>query len=303
MYIFKNEISSIELRQLPAGACLVEVKIEGEGDVFSFRDKGIITLGHHPLHPALVDEIATRTTCEQALALVSARPDWEPTQIIRPIRPVNMDDVLACLIVDPETREIVLSSSLLPRLIFEISVTDLRGPSGYGFLEKLSHGKLLLNAIYNKFEPDPARAGRMTDEELKEKFFAMREYIYESCRSDSLEPEEVQMVPADYEVLRENGTTVMVFGRKGWCFDELYRKGYVRVIVLGENPDGTTRCTIGQASPLYLKNGLLVPTPPIPFDKLAEIEPGWGGRATIGGSPRKGGTKLSPEEIWEIAKL
>jgi hypothetical protein len=311
--LYLNNLAE-DLKVLSEGAAVVEVKV-GKGDFFALRERGIVLLGHHPGDGGLFGEIAYRSTAEQAVALMAARPDWVPSMIVRSLRPINSDDALACAVLDPETRERVLHSKNLPRLLFEIGITDLRGPSGFSFVEEKSGGmRCLLNAVYNRMEPDAM--AKASDEQMIEKAKAFEALL---ARMDELEPEEAVRVHAEYKVVRDtrsaDGATIMVDVTKGWAFDELYRDGYDRVIVLGRNSDGTRRCTVGQAKPLVLKKGLLVETPPLDFKRATALETdmrkcsvsqlpqgGWGGRATIGGSP-KDRTELTPDQIWDLFVL
>jgi len=100
-----------------------------------------------------------------------------------------------------------------------------------------------------------------------------------------------------------------VGGGKGWRMI-IERGPYARLslmrslvrayVAVRENPNGTWTYSIGKMSPFV----------PFPIEALyaalnleegiADGENGWGGSNTIGGSPREGGSRLSPAEVERV---
>jgi len=293
-------VENLQADELHPGDCVIELPLDGEaGDRFSVRERGIVTLGHHDRGPDLaagVDLCALTCAAWQAYLLALLHPDWRPRRIVRPSWPVNFDDVLAELLVDPATRPRILALKVLPRLLHEIAVTDVAGPAGYRALAAGFNDRLLLHALRQ-------RVGEETPLPLNNRLSAGRQRRERLCRAlldaDRLVPCAAPVEADDHCILREDGETLMVQAETPGAMMHYYAQGYRRVIVVTpRGADGRRRCTVGQAGALAVDDGgMLAPQPVIDWDRANAREPGWGGRTTIGGGPRAG-SLASDNDLW-----
>ena len=293
-----NFVRSSFGRELQPLDCLIEVPIEGEsGDHFELRGRGIVSLGHHPGTPVAGDAFALTTVAWQAYILASACPSWRTDRIIRPLSPINLDGVLAALLAHNRTRVATFKLACLQRLLSEISLTDVLGPLGYEALEWQGRNASLVNAINN-------RAGNPTVRNFVEARDRHETLAHLILSADKLQPEPRRTSNPPVHIFRDDGVTAMAVCHEIGGLRSLYHVGYAcGIVVTPKNAKGLRRCTIGRAAPAVTDiHGRLLPPPSISWEALNALEPGWGGKATFGGSPREG-TRLTDDEIWERARV
>ncbi len=300
--LFLDRVSRSELKP---GDCLVELPIEPiRADLFSITRDGTVSLGHHPSSLSGSESAdAFQLTCAawQAYLLVTAQPTWAPKRLLRSIWPVNLDDVLAMLLVDPATRPRVLALRSFDRLLREVSTGDSLGPLGYRGLEAMGGGKALVGAIANA-----SRAPRLSrdSDRLDAARSRCRALMEAMLGADTLDPTAFVHNPPGIVVIRSNGASVLAECDGGGGADALYRLGFARVILVDRADNrGRRRCSVLQVSAFRVDSeGVLRPLPAIDWNQANLLEPGWGGRSTVGGGPR-GGTSLSLDLLWEAFKL
>lgn len=293
--IFATSLSYNDIRP---GDCLVELPIDEEdnGDRFAILPDGIVCLGHHAGKADFPGSDVFGLTCSawQAYLLVLAFPGWSPKRIFRPIRPVNLDDVMACMLVNTDTRKKVLSLRSFHRLINEIACADVLGPVGYTGLEREGGGKSLVNRMKTVVPPVQI----LSEQNSRGRYSDLERAV---LSIDLSSPESSSALESQYRIVRDDGLTVLVESTDPGAMKELYKIGYTRVILIQPpHSEGRRFCTVGVVNPLGLgDNGLLSPNREIDWSRVNRVEPGWGGRTAIGGGPREG-TRLSDEALWDL---
>jgi len=289
-------VDSLSGNRLRPGDCVVELPINGErGDFFSVRPEGVVTLGHHLSAPVdYTGADAFQLTCAawQAFLLAVQYPNWRPKHLWRPIRPVNLDDTLAVLLADPAMRPRLLALPHLPQLLHEIALTDIAGPLGYQALEHINDGCSLVNAI-KRAHPSQ----RFADH--RQAAIAQHAALAAAMMNESLKPMPSSMNKVCMRIIRSSSNSAFAECDQYGALAALYRQGYQRAIVVSSAEQyGRRHCTIGQNRAFgFSDQGKVKILPPLDWRTVNALEPGWGGRSTIGGGPRQG-TKLSDEMIW-----
>jgi hypothetical protein len=100
-----------------------------------------------------------------------------------------------------------------------------------------------------------------------------------------------------YHITPDTGKNWVMVTSDTYIFDLVYKDGYTRIITWKQMADKTYSYTVGKKSEF-----VDFPVREI-LDTLNEIEPGWGGGSTIGGSPRHqdgSRSRLPPEKVVEI---
>ena len=290
--------SNIAAESLQTGDCLIELPIDAElGDTFTIREKSIVTLGHHPGQQC--SEFSSyQWTCAawQAYLLAITQPHWQPFRILRAEWPVNLDDTLAALLVDPDTRHQVLALACFDRLLNEVAATDVLGPSGYLGLENRQNGRTLVNAINNRLSR-PSLSSVAADSAVK-RHAEIAKLILEA---DRLTAETIKQTPVSVTILRKSNSTVLAECEQPGSMAFLYSKGFSRVILIAPTgQDGSHRVTVGQNCSVFSdEKGQLQSLDKIDWSLVNTMEPGWGGRETIGGGPREG-SRLGVDQLWEL---
>lgn len=112
---------------------------------------------------------------------------------------------------------------------------------------------------------------------------------------------ESEAVP--YEVFRRGTGGWVMVECQGWVFRTLYQDGYTKGVTYRQLPDGSWQYSVGKKSDLvqgfpigpHSREGTIL-------HHLANLEPGWGGGSSIGGSPRNAdgsSSRLAPGEVFE----
>ncbi len=107
--------------------------------------------------------------------------------------------------------------------------------------------------------------------------------------------------PVRYETIFEESEFIVVTSKQ-FLGSTLYDSGYDAYAVYVRNDNGSYKWTLARASE-YVPFDI-----PGAFAELNELEEGigddnsWAGRATIGGSPKKTGSRLTPEQVVEVLK-
>ncbi len=107
-----------------------------------------------------------------------------------------------------------------------------------------------------------------------------------------------QQKHGEYKILRNQNGYVVAETDDPHAFTAIYQAGFDRIVLVRPQNDNSLAVTLAKRSDFIEKFNLIKI-----YEKLNEIEPGWGGSGSIGGSPRNGDgsrTKLSIDKIIEI---
>lgn len=102
----------------------------------------------------------------------------------------------------------------------------------------------------------------------------------------------------EYKVLRNENDWVLVESNDPHVYSSVYQAGFDRIVLTRKQDDGSTAVSIAKKSD-FVRGFPLFKI----YEKLNELEPGWGGGSTIGGAPRNpdgSRSKLPLEKIIEV---
>lgn len=272
-------IDNIDPRGVALDGAVQGPRMGYAGDRWSFDHHG----GCHRL--------ITSATCEQVYRALVQGFDFTNRPVY--VNDLDGDTLLSIWLIESADR---VRWPQVRDLVRAVGAVDSHGPAGK--LE-LSEAELRLANIFfssrGVYSVIPRDAQKRFDEwsEIIAKGIKMIDALVEGYL-DNVEPD----AAPEYEELEAYKGLVMVKSAGFGAFEPLYRAGYTVVIVT----DGEGTFTVGKRSdlvnyplgPVAEKGTLLA--------QLAAFEPGWGGGSSIGGSPRPGGSKLDPDQVWEIAK-
>ncbi len=253
-------------------------------------------------HHARVDRLSTRSTCMQVLMAVTMglfdafEVDGEPTANIF----INDPDQDTCLAVwvlrNHEQCEGMKIHQPLARLLIGEDILDCTG--GAYPVQSDSHPMREQAWI---FEPyfDARAAGLLPTMDAS----GMGSIVHQvGERIDAYVRGEGQMIDLDtrYEEVGGGLGWKLIVEQGPHARTALFSAGVRAYVAIRDNGDATWTYTLGKMSP-YVR---------FPIDAiynalneaegLLESENGWGGSNTIGGSPREGGSRLSPSDLERI---
>ena len=107
-----------------------------------------------------------------------------------------------------------------------------------------------------------------------------------------------QQKHGEYKILRNQNGYVIAETNDPHAFTSIYQAGFDRIVLVRPQNDNSLAITLAKRSD-FIENFNLLKI----YEKLNEIEPGWGGSSSIGGSPRNvdgSRTKLKLECIINI---
>ncbi len=231
-------------------------------------------------------------TCVQVLDAILL--DFNPDGYTIYINDVDGDTVLAAaILLKPE----LAKNNYVQDIVRTIGIIDSHGAS-YPLQEKAETDyKIFMNNVVDKvFQlKKEKKYGEADLEELLSHCINKFEQMVEGKFKDYQEQQEISPV---YELIPEtNSDWIMIKTSTYNIFNQLYTKGYKKIIVWDKMPDGSYSYSIAKKSEF-----IDFPVKDI-LSKLNEIEPGWGGGSTIGGSPRNlngSRSNLEPQKIIEI---
>lgn len=135
----------------------------------------------------------------------------------------------------------------------------------------------------------PFKEWEMSEEELK----AAALKAVESLRAMVTTPRDT----AEYETIWASPDQKFAIVKSSqFLGTTLYDQGYDAYVAFTENKDGSLKWTLARASE-YVQFDI-----PAAMAELNQLEAGWGGRPTIGGSPKDSGSRLAVETVVEVLK-
>ncbi len=181
------------------------------------------------------------------------------------------------------------TSSVTSQFVAVAELMDRIGPMVTPSIPQLEHSVLLTaqNLI-------PFKEWEESDEKLSE----LGIKAVESIRGMATRP----LDQAKYEAIWEAPDKKFIIVKSGeFIGNTLYDQGYDGYVAFTSNADGSFKWTFARASE-YVPFDI-----PAAYAELNQIEgltsaTGWGGRTTIGGSPRASGTKMDPQKVLEVLK-
>lgn len=250
-------------------------------------------------HHAGCLRLVTKATCAQVLdALILG---LEPQAMTVYLNDIDADTVLAVWLLEhPEA----VTDPRVRNLVEDVGNIDAHGPSYFPFVRDQD---LCQRFFKGAMEPEARarREGFYTTVDLnvllRECLIRIDKLIF---RNKHFPLPRDRKVPR-YEITHRGQGWIMTHSNER-VFGTLYRDGYTRVVAYHpievRLPSGEMEHSWAYT---IAKQSDLVSGFPIPriLQRLAEIEPGWGGGSSIGGAPRRpNGSRsfLAPDEIFEL---
>jgi hypothetical protein len=262
------------------------------------RDGPYANFDHH----IGVDRLATRSTCMQVaiacrMGLFEVfRKNAVPHAHIY-VNDPDQDTCLAIWLVrHPDALDTLEVAEPLANLLVTEDVLDCTGGA-----YPVNPDRLAIREQAWVFEPyiRARYGGRLSTMAIPE----MRALINEVCGRITLHAEgrgSQLELDVGYDELGGGDGWRMIIERGPYARLQLMRSLVRAFVAVRENSDGTWTYSIGKMSPFV----------PFPIEALyaalnreegvAEGGAGWGGSNTIGGSPRKGGSKLTPADVERV---
>ena len=282
--------ATLNLADLAPGAVALDGCVQGpvmgdEQDRWSFD------------HHADCHRMITQATCEQVLTATRLGFKWEGRDIW--VNDLDGDTILSLYIVHLAVTGQLEAETTLTDLVRGVGMMDAHGPAAAVLLS--GDEPNLVNAFYQSIIYPTL--GRNVQER-----FGEWQALIETCNGllDQLLQGEVpetqsaeEPIESMIHIKKVGNLTLTIAECVGFGgFKTLYLKGYDVVILTTGAADGSARYTVGKVSDLvrFDLTALLA--------ALNELEPGWGGGSSIGGSPRlEGGvsSRLSPTEVFDLA--
>ena len=104
-----------------------------------------------------------------------------------------------------------------------------------------------------------------------------------------------------YKILKNSNGYVVAETDDPHAFTSIYQTGFDRIVLVRPQTDDSLAITLAKRSDFIEKFNLIKM-----YERLNELEPGWGGSSSIGGSPRNidgSRSKLSLDKIIEIIDM
>lgn len=251
-------------------------------------------------HHAGCLRLVTKATCAQVLdALILG---LDPSDMTVYLNDIDADTVLAVwLLKHPNA----VTHPRVRNLVEDVGNVDAHGPSYFPFVRD---SDLCQRFFKGAMEPE-ARARREGHYATIDLYHLLKDCLK---LTDKLIFHNKRF-PLPHRERKSNAYEITHRGH-GWVmshstervFGALYREGYSRVVsyhsVEVHRPDNSLERSYAYT---IAKQSDLVSNFDIPriLQRLAEVEPGWGGGSSIGGAPRRAnGSRsfLSPDEVFEI---
>ncbi len=281
--------ATVEFNDLPPRSVALDGYVQGpEVDLVQER----FSFDHHDRCLRLV----TRATCQQVLD--SLLLGFDPSDKSVFLNDIDGDTVLAVWLLKNPTR---VTEKKVRHLVESVGEIDAHGPA-YPALDPA-----LADAFYQgamREESTLRRSGEYQNCDLEALLNSCLKGVDDLLDGSLKLPESSPSLP--YEITHTGtGGWVMVEGN-GPIFMDLYQAGFTRIITHRPLEVGGWQYTVAKKSDLVpcfavgpmSKPGTILAT-------LADLEPGWGGGSSIGGSPRHedgSSSKLSPEEVFQLVE-
>jgi len=247
-------------------------------------------------HHADCHRMITQATCEQVLTATHLGFKWDGRDVW--VNDLDGDTILSLYIIHRAVGCELERGTTLVDLVRGVGMMDAHGPAAAVLLS--GDEPDLVNAFYQGVIYPTL--GRNVQERFNE-----WDHLIETCFhliddlvGGMLEVAEADAEPVEVLQTEKVGNLSLVIAEcPGFGgFKSLYLDDYDVVALVTDAADGSRRYTVGKVSDLvrFDLTALLA--------ALNELEPGWGGGSSIGGSPRlEGGvsSRLSPTEVFDLA--
>lgn len=292
MRVVINRGKVVSLNELPQKSIALDGYVQGpeidaENERFSFdhHDKCV--------------RFATRSTCGQVLDALSLGLDISGFTAY--VNDIDGDTVMSVwLLMHPEKH----TQDNVRRLVEQVNHMDAHGPSYGGIDQSIIHSFFegVMEPVARTHRDKSYETCNLTDL-LSECLVNLDKYFI----GELSVPHPFDLAGKTYKLLHHSTDHDFVIVQSDvFIADKLYADGFKRFVQATELPNGTWRYTIGKKSE-FVGN---FPVGPVArygslLHALNELEPGWGGGSTIGGSPRNAdgtSSKIPPSQLFTYLK-
>lgn len=274
---------TFELRDLPPRAIALDGAVQGP----ALGDEGRISFDHH----AGCLRLVTDATCVQVAHALRLGLNPHGRSVV-----INDLDADTALSVGLLAGRINPANPEQMRLVSLIGLVDAHGPAMIATMSAEEQ------SMVNSFLALAGKAGlpRFASGKVFDKWVEILEAtirVFHAVLNGERAPAEDEGEPRIlHEGRTASGAMAVMAEAKGFgVFRWAYAHGFDVVVARSE-----TTVTIAKRSDLVEARIGPHTEPGSVLGQLAELEPGWGGGTSIGGSPRPAGTTLSNETLWDL---
>ncbi len=243
-----------------------------------------------------------RSTCEQVREALRLHPTFTSRFDTLVVNDLDGDTLLSLYMLHPARTQLVLEpdrdvrGERLVSLVDAVGLTDALGPQLTSRLPAKQRG--FADAFYRALSQDVGLTA-FTSVRHFDRWPAWLEASLTAIDTVLERDDHVALPRGAYAQAQElvrGERFVIAEANESSAMAMLYRAGHEVVVISTPERAGRRTYTIGKPSDLGRGNVRAA------IDALNAREPGWGGGSSIGGSPRNGGSALTPGEVAEILR-
>jgi len=273
-----------ELNELPSYSIAIDGAVSGpqidaENNKFSFD------------HHAGCLRYCTLAACEQARVAVLLGLD--PSKFTFYLNDCDIDVAMTVWILQNPDR---VKEPLVIKLINAIGVADAH--AGAICINGMTKTVEWVSAVEIDFKSDKSNYEKISNGNLKYILEATLRRIDQYVDGEAGLEIAKQEINSEYKILRNQNDYVVVQSDNPHIYSTLYAAGFNKIVLVRPLENDSLAVSLAKKSD-FVSNFNLIKM----YEKLNELEEGWGGSSSIGGSPRHlDGTrsKLSLEKIIEV---
>lgn len=254
-------------------------KIDTENHRFSFD------------HHAGCLRFCTQASCSQCLTAILLGLDPENYTLY--LNDCDLDVAMSVWLLQNQSR---IREPLVMKLVNAIGLADAY--AGAISLNGMSKTVEWISAVELDFKKDKSSYEIICNGNLRHLLDATLRRIDQYVDGEAGIEIAKQEKHTDYKILRNENNYVVVQSSNAHIYSTIYAAGFDRIVLIRPLDNGSLAVSLAKRSD-FVDNFNLINM----YEKLNEVEAGWGGSSSIGGAPRlPDGTrsKLSLEKIIEI---
>jgi len=214
---------------------------------------------------------------------------------------IDIDSVFAGVLVGLDLDRVL--STEVADAVREIGAADAHGPGYLGETRYMG----TVQALFSDFNDRSREVQRQfSQEEAEEWYIKLYNSVSSWLESGCTQIPSPERPEREFEITHTGQTGWVMAKSDAFVFDLVYSQGHNKAIVYTQLPDGSYRYTVGVQS--GLAGGFPVGPGTVEgtiLHALNQVESGWGGGSTIGGSPRREdgrASSLRPDTVFSIVE-
>lgn len=272
-----------DIAELPKNSIALDGAVSGP---YIDNEKNLYSFDHH----GNCIRHVSNATCVQVLDAILL--GFDPKNYNVYINDVDEDTVLSfALLLKPE----IATNEKTKEIVRTLGYLDAHGPSYPLSEEGKRHIDILRNFVMDSYY-QLKKDKKYSESNLKELLLECVDRFYLMLDGNIAYQEKPKEI-VKYKLEPETNADWVMVHSADYVFEELYEKGYNKIVTWDQLTNKSYTYTIGKKSEF-----INFPVKTI-LNELNKIEAGWGGGSTIGGAPRNSDgsrSKLTPFEVLEI---